>query len=176
VRRGLKESMSKRSLYPRERSDRLFFFYFVAVTLVASIMTIGAYLLGGGPSWQRSVLLLLVGPVGLAVTYFLQSPTGQVDPYSRIISNITRMGGELNKLSEFLKQEQTKVAQSEAIVKRLQVERNDLKAIVAADRETVNAVLAAQARNNGSWKERVIGFVSGVAASILAAWLYEYFH
>ena len=91
--------------------------------------------------------------------------------YTSVIAQIETIGKQLSTLSKFLERERTKVADAEGAIKRLESEKASLDPVVAAQRQTVEAVLGAYARRNAAnvWKERAIGFVLGLTASIVAA-------
>lgn len=170
--------MSKRKLYPRGRGDRVFFWYFLTLTLLSWAAAITLYLIGEKPRWSSWIVLLCLPPLVLVLLHFMQQiPRDMGDPYANVISEIAEMGTQLGTLATFLKQEQIKVAESEAILRKLENEKAQLEPVVATHRETVNAILAAHSKITSSraWKERAIGFISGVITSLLASILFELF-
>jgi hypothetical protein len=97
--------------------------------------------------------------------------------YSAAITQIEHIDKQLYELVKFLKEERRKVAESEATVLKLQDEKTKLEPVVLAQRDTVNAILSAYARTTSSrvWKERGLGFISGLLASLVAAMVFDYF-
>jgi len=112
------------------------------------------------------------------VMYFKQDPTyDELEEYTVVIANIEGISRQLSDLDTFLKRERGRVAESEATLARLQNEKTQLEPVVLAQRETVNAVLAAFTATKASRarKERVLGFMMGVLASLVAAIVFEFF-
>ena len=111
--------------------------------------------------------------------YFTQTmpPEDAETRYSAIIADIGRMGTKLDALSKFLKEERAKIEESESVLRSLRNEKTQLEPVVTAHRETVEAILAAHARTTASraWKERALGFMSGILTSLLATLLFELF-
>lgn len=110
---------------------------------------------------------------------FPEEPTGGggVDEYSEVIAKISGIGKHLSDLNEFLEKERRRVADTEATVRSLNEEKTKLEPLVLTQRETVEAILAAHAARTARqvWKERLFAFAFGVAASITASFVYEYF-
>ena len=102
---------------------------------------------------------------------------GVVDEYSEVIGKISGIGKQLSELNEFLEKERRRVADTEATVRSLNEEKTKLEPLVLTQRETVEAILAAHAARTArqAWKERMFGFVLGLAASLTASFVYEYF-
>ena len=109
--------------------------------------------------------------------YVAQEPSqDEFGNYNVAIANMETIGNQLSQLVGFLKEEQRKVAESEATLRRLTDERTQLEPVVLAQRDTVNAILSAHARNTAAraWKERLLGFIMGLIASLLASIVFEY--
>ncbi len=173
--------MSNRKLYPSNAQHRFFFWAAISCCLVGWGMALLGYRFWVSFEWYEWAFLLLGGPayfVYITIYFARQSPTEPIEEqYSMVIADIENMGKQLTTLADFLKTERTKVEESAAVVKRLQDEKIQLEPVVTAQRETVNAILAAHAKTTAShaWKERAIGFVSGVLTSLLATMLFEFF-
>jgi len=169
--------MSKHKLYPTRSGDRRMFWFLVSLTLFGWFIRVVSYKSGELTEWYSWLVLLFAAPMMLVLLYVIQDlpNEGAEDAYIRVIANISAMGKQLSELAEFLKKEQMKVAESEATLKRLQDEQTQLEPVVATQRQTVNAILAANARTMAAkaWKERVLTFMSGVVASLLATMLFE---
>ena len=167
--------MPKRKLYPTRLLDR-FLIWVVIVAILGSLWL--TYTTGPFLGWYHWLLLLVAAFSFWAIPYFL-SDWGKEDverKYSIVISNIESMGRQLTSLLEFLKQERTKLAEWEATLRRLQDEKTELEPVVTTYRGTVNAILSAHSRTTTSrvWKERALGFMSGLLTSLLASALLEY--
>jgi len=169
--------MSKHKLYPTRSGDRGMFWFLVSLTLFGWFIRVVSYKSGELTEWYNWLVLLFAAPMMLVLLYVIHDlpKEGAEDAYIRVIANISNMGKQLSELAEFLKKEQMKVAESEATLKRLQDEQTQLEPVVATQRQTVNAILAANARTMAAkaWKERVLTFMSGVLASLLATMLFE---
>jgi len=148
----------------------------LAIALLMAVVTAVAWKLGetlftwialaGTLTWLVNVLLLKES-----------APSNpSVDEYSQTIKTISQISTQLSKLSTFLEKERTRVADTEATIKKLNEERSKLEPLVNTQRETVDAILAAHAERaaNRAWRERFIGFSLGLGASLLASLIYGY--
>ena len=171
--------MSKRKLYPPSRIDRGILWFALILILAIDLFTITwPHYRQGQAGWGDvigiSVSLLLIW----VFVYFIQDlPKDEFENYTASIAKIESIGKQLTELVNFLKQERQKVAESEATLIKLEDERTKLEPVVLAQRDTVNAILTAHARTTASrvWKERALGFLSGLLASLLAAMVIEHF-
>ena len=80
----------------------------------------------------------------------------------------------MKNLVEFVQTEKKRLKEAEDVLAKLEQERNTLIPVVEADRKIVQAIFQLQAQMNreGVWKNRIIAFVSGVLASIIASFFY----
>ncbi|WP_321448435.1 hypothetical protein [uncultured Cohaesibacter sp.] len=87
------------------------------------------------------------------------------------IKKIEQTKTSLKGLIVYLESQQDKIAEGEALIKSLKAQEDAIKPILGVNEKTVAAILDAQANRNKEniWKERFIGFGSGVVASIVAA-------
>jgi len=109
----------------------------------------------------------------------IQSRREDADPfenYTVAIQNIENVGNQLSNLVDFLKQERERVEESRATLRLLQSEKSELEPVVVAQRDAVNAILSAYTRTTASkvWRERALGFASGLVASLVASLVFEY--
>ena len=129
-----------------------------------------------GSRWLGIALCSLI-LVELVVVYAIQPQRrDEFEAYTKAINDIEIIGNQLSTLVGFLKKEQRRVIEAEETYRRLESEKTELEPVVRAQRETVNAILSAHAKTAASkaWKERALGFVSGLIASLLAAIVFEY--
>ena len=127
-------------------------------------------------------LITFLGAIG-AIAGFAAAYVFQIQPrkgvgsgnYAVVIETVAGVKRQLSELSEFLDRERVRVEETEAIVRNLGQEKARLEPIVATHRETVDAILAANARYaaRSAWKERLYGFALGVLASIVASFVFE---
>jgi hypothetical protein len=163
----------KRSLIPKSKIDRIG----LGTAFASAAIAVIAFTLG--ETWL--MLLGIFGSVGwLFNVYVLQDQVvsnPSVDEYSRVIKNIEEIGKQLSKLGSFLEKERARISDAEATIRKLDEEKNKLEPLVNTQRETVDAILAAHSERTAkrAWKERIIGFSLGLAASLIAAVIYEYF-
>lgn len=174
--------MSKRKIIPPGRTDRLLLFgssgsfvlfFFIGWWFIQSRVP------GWQPKWYHWVEVVLGILLFWAVVYRHQDDRSgdEFQHYTVALSNIEDIGGKLSELVIFLKREQQRVEDSRLTISRLQNEKTELEPVVLAQRDTVNAILSAYAKTTSSkaWKERAVGFVSGLLASLLAAIVFEFF-
>jgi len=162
----------KRSLIPKSRGDRISAVW----ALISVIVTLLAF--NSGQTW---VALIYIANVLAALfnAYVLQDriiANPSVDEYSRVINNIEAIEKQLSELNGFLQKERTRVADTEATIRKLNEEKSKLEPLVNTQRETVDAILATHSERTAkrAWKERMIGFSLGLAASLIASMIYEY--
>lgn len=162
----------KRKLIPPSTRDRIG----VSAALFSSI--IAALVLRMGD--YGFALFLIVGAlILLFMAYVIQDQPfdpESTEEYSDVIARIGLIGAQLSELSQFLERERTRVAEAEATVLRLNNEKAKLEPIVSTQRETVEAILAAHSERTAgnAWKERFLGFIFGVGASLVASFFYDY--
>ena len=173
-----------RKLYPTSRIDRqVLLGGLIAIVLLYILMPLGLSWLRG--EWRvfwyltRYAFPYVVGSFFAVwvVSYLTQEPSkDEFEEYTKAIANIEGVGKELTGLVKFLNQERQRVAESEATLRNLQDEKTKLEPVVLAQRDTVNAILSAHARATASraWKERMLGFITGLFASLIASMVVEY--
>lgn len=162
----------KRNLYPSSKRDRWQFWGTILIIVPGTLLA--TYM---GDYW-----LVAIGVLGLLAgvmnVYLLQDQPseGRGDEYSAVISQIKGIEEQLADLNAFLERERKRVADTEGTLVKLQQERASLEPIVLTQRETVEAILAAHSSKTASnaWKERIIGFVLGALASLMAAMIYDW--
>jgi low affinity Fe/Cu permease len=168
----LKRFISRRRITLADRWDRIF--------LLVGCIIFGVFWWVVPPHlavyWDLIIILSVSFGLWLFLYIIQDVPEDPFSGYTDAIQDIERISGQLSNLVEFLKQERAKVEESEATLSKLQSERRQLEPVVVAQRETVNAILSAHARVSASkiWKERALGFVSGLLASLLASLVFEY--
>jgi hypothetical protein len=165
------QNMNK-PLYPHSARDRQLFWLSVANAIGAIINVFS------GVYWV-AIILATVSVFLFSLSYFLpdnEETTSPSDEYDKVISKVATMATQLNELNQFFTREQTRIKNVEATIQKLNEERSALEPLVRTQRETVEAILSAHADRTSrlAWKERLIGFGSGILTSILASIIYEY--
>jgi|ERR1039458_1984410 TolA-binding protein len=94
--------------------------------------------------------------------------------YSQQLQQLDGVQQGLRDLSDFVSQQRTRLQESEQLVSKLQEEKQRIEPLVQADRKVVDAVFQLQEQRAAAAisRERWIGFGLGVAASLLASFLY----
>lgn len=177
IQTSVRNFFHKRRLYPTSLRDRILLWggCFAIVLLVGSPWGVGWFWRFGRVEWTAVAIGVMFF---WAFLYVIQdSPKDDFGTYTSAIAEIEGISGRLSELVDFLKAERQRLEESEATLRRLHNEKTQLEPVVLAHRDTVNAILAAYARTNSSraWKERAVGFVSGLMASFLASLVLEYF-
>jgi hypothetical protein len=163
----------KRSIIPRTWVDRIM----VICGLLEVLPTVFGVMRGS--YWATAFFGTFSVLAFIKAYVFPDEPTGGgvVDEYSEVIEKISGIGKQLTDLKEFLERERKRVADTEATVRSLTEEKTKLEPLVLTQRETVEAILAAHAARTArqAWRERMFGFILGLAASLAASFVYEYF-
>ncbi|MBL0312834.1 MAG: hypothetical protein IPP78_08985 [Holophagaceae bacterium] len=154
----------KRTLYPTSNVDRrLFWTVALCLAQIPFYQLLGHY-------WFASAFGL-IAVFGIVFLYlFGDQPSEQnVDRYSTVIAQLNSLKTELLSLQFFFEQERKLIVDTENNLRKLQDTKAELEPVVLAQRKTVDAILAAQSGRAAStaWKERAIGFLLGVFASVL---------
>lgn len=94
--------------------------------------------------------------------------------YGEQLTRIDGVQQSLKNLSEFVAQQRTRLQESEQVVSKLQEEKQRIEPVIQADRRTIDAVFQLQEQRSSSSlsRERWIGFVLGIVASLLASFIY----
>ena len=163
----------KLSIIPEHWLDRM--------TVIVGLVEASGVVIGVIQGLYWAIALFGTISVGLLIKAYVfpveRIGGGVVDEYSEVIGKISDIGKQLSDLNEFLARERRRVADTEATVRSLNEEKTKLEPLVLTQRETVEAILAAHAARTArqAWKERMFGFVLGLAASLAASFVYEYF-
>lgn len=117
---------------------------------------------------------------GFASVYLLQDEVigeNLASDYTAIIGQVTGLSAQLADIGSFLRQQQSQIADTEAILAKLKDEKKMLEPIILTQRETVEAIMSSHASRlaRNVWKERLIGFLLGLLASVIASIIYGLF-
>jgi len=170
-----------KSLFPKGLLDR-----FLVYTATGVIFLQLLYSNGGLP-WRINVKIaltlalagwfLMSNVILLSNTFAKKSAGGGADAYAVVINKTSNIIDSLSELSEFLAAERAKIFEAEAAVRSLKEEKASLEPVVATNRETVAAILAAYQGNSrrAVWKERLVGFILGFIASAMSSLVIQLF-
>ncbi len=116
-----------------------------------------------------------VAAAGAAITSLFNPSKPKTDFDSQIV-RLKETEASLNDLVKFVRDQQSKLKDSEAVLSTLQKEHEKLKPVVEADRSIVEAILAAQSESQrlNVWYERMIGFLIGIAGSLVASFVWSF--
>lgn len=91
--------------------------------------------------------------------------------YENQVERLENIQSSVKDLAEFVSQQQKQLEESQVTLANLESERRKLEPVVQADRVVVEAILRLQAEKEMSnvWVERGIGFLLGIAGSLIAS-------
>jgi uncharacterized protein HemX len=131
-----------------------------------------------GPTAIATVVIL---GVGSTVAYFVDADQRLKEKqrieavgYTDQLRQLDTVQQSIKNLSEFISQQRTRLQESEQVVTSLQAEKKRIEPLVQADRKAIEAVFQLQEQRSAASvrSERWIGFGFGVAASLLASFIY----
>lgn len=157
-------------LYPPQNVDR-FVLWVGIVGLSIGIPVLIVSGLGSIYGWW----CMVSGSFSISIAYFFQSEPTE---HSEIIAQLDSVQSALGKLNDYIGRERSRLEETKKTVDALTSQREKLKPIVETSRETIDAILTAhsEANRRSVWKDRVIGIVLGIIASIVAALILKYFN
>ena len=142
--------------------------------VVESLIEFFQFMYSDTKRWYRhsiALMSLLAAAGGLvAVTLDMSGMRGKSTTFQQKIERLNDTEAALKEIGQFVQEQRSQMNESQKVVESLRREHETLQPMVEADKQKVNAILAAyaEAQSWSIWKERSIGFVSGVLASILA--------
>lgn len=94
--------------------------------------------------------------------------------YQTQIQQLNQTEKNIKQLLQFVETQKMTLRNTEDTISSLRAEQEKLKPLVESDRSVVDAIFRAQEERNSAsiWRERWIGFGFGVAASLLASFLW----
>lgn len=133
----------------------------LAATLVQTIFTvaIGALIFySGAKTWN----------------YLSGSSAAESQSYEKQLATLNGVQDSLDNLKKFLDLQKKELEERETLLSKLRYERAELQPLVEADREVIVSILRIQAEQNsrGLWNERAIGFIVGIASSLVASFIW----
>ncbi|WP_158681613.1 hypothetical protein [Microbulbifer pacificus] len=96
--------------------------------------------------------------------------------YEKQVERLASIQSSVKDLADFVSQQQKQLESSRVTLQSLENERKKLEPVVQADREVVEAILKLQAEKEVSsvWLERGIGFLLGIAGSLIASIIFAF--
>lgn len=91
--------------------------------------------------------------------------------YEKQVERLEQIQNSVKDLADFVSQQKQQLDISRDTLQSLEKEKEKLKPMVEADRQVVEAILQLQAEKESSnvWLERGIGFMLGIAGSLVAS-------
>jgi len=132
-------------------------------------------------TWDTLEPLTFITSAILSIILFLvkglrekQERTDEIKVQS---AKLQAMIDNLDELKSFVESQRKRIEEEEIIVNQLKNEKEQLKPIVQADKEVVNAIFSIQEnrQRKSVWIDRAIGFFIGIFSSIAASYIFQYF-
>lgn len=97
--------------------------------------------------------------------------------YETQIDSLNNIAKNIDTLKVFVLEQKENLKSSQQALSELKTRQEQLKPVLEADQNTVNAIFAMQAEHNKNniWLERAIGFFLGIASSLVASLIWSYF-
>jgi len=126
-----------------------------------------------GPASTVGWIVLAMAILCFWMVYFFQSPP---TPHSEMLERLGTVQTSLKEVDQFISREMTRLKEAQQTVDELTATKDRLRPVVDADKETVDAVLSAytDSSRRSVWKDRAVGFVLGVVASMVASLILAY--
>lgn len=98
--------------------------------------------------------------------------------YQTQIEQLEQTEVGIKQLLSFIELQKQNIREAEDTVSSLKKEQETLKPLVESDKAVVDAIFRAQEKRNqkNDWRERWIGFAFGVAASLIASFIWFVIH
>lgn len=97
--------------------------------------------------------------------------------YLTQLSQLNNTEKNIKQLLEFVSYQKTALREAEDSLSKLRSEKEKLQPLLDSDKATIEAIFRAQEDRTSSsvWKERTIGFASGIVASLIASFIWYIF-
>jgi hypothetical protein len=128
------------------------------------------------PSGDAGLLGIVLLGVAIYYFFFREAEPELASTVQERIAALDRSAAELRGLSEFIADQKRMLEEHERVLQTLRAEEEELSPAIQANRQTVNAILAAEAKRqqDGVWWSRIEGFGMGVLSSMVASLLWRW--
>jgi hypothetical protein len=115
--------------------------------------------------WLLLVVILSLGGIAVLGAYSLNVPTAK--PFQEQMQRLKDTEAALAELTTFVNDQRTKLQESQQVMESLKKEHDELKPVVDAKRELVDALFAVQAKRerNNMWINRGLGVLGTIVAA-----------
>ncbi|QTD35574.1 hypothetical protein [Pseudomonas fluorescens] len=131
---------------------------------------------------STSILSMLIAAIGAGISIYAIELDQKKQESKRLESNnyqlqLTQLNDtekNIKQLLEFVKSQQASLRETEDSISKLRSEREKLQPLVELDKSTIEAIFRAQEERVSAsvWRERIIGFVIGIVASLIASFIW----
>ena len=129
-------------------------------------------------SWIQLFIAIVSALISIIIIVNQKEPpnvqTGSL--YTSQIQTLDGVERSLEKLTSFVRQQKQMIQEAQGTLEGLKNEQDKLKPLLEADRRVVESLLQIQAekQNREIWSERATGFFIGIAASLVASFLFSF--
>ncbi|WP_340051108.1 hypothetical protein [Pseudomonas proteolytica] len=126
-----------------------------------------------------TTIILIVGGTYLIKQDQLKLEAKRLESNNYItqLSQLNNTEQNIKQLLEFVSSQKTALREAEDSLFKLRSEKERLQPLLDSDKATIEAIFKAQEDRASSsvWKERTIGFASGIVASLIASFIWYIF-
>ncbi|MBX8620480.1 hypothetical protein K4754_00420 [Pseudomonas glycinae] len=131
---------------------------------------------------STSILSILMTAIGTGISIYAieldqkkqESKRLENNNYQLQLTQLNDTEKNIKQLLEFVKSQQASLRETEDSISKLRSEREKLQPLVELDKSTIEAIFRAQEERVSAsvWRERIIGFVIGIVASLIASFIW----
>ncbi|WP_095114327.1 hypothetical protein [Pseudomonas sp. Irchel 3H7] len=131
---------------------------------------------------STSILSILIAAIGTGISIYAieldqkkqESKRLENNNYQLQLTQLNDTEKNIKQLLEFVKSQQASLRETEDSISKLRSEREKLQPLVELDKSTIEAIFRAQEERVSAsvWRERIIGFVIGIVASLIASFIW----
>jgi sensor c-di-GMP phosphodiesterase-like protein len=131
---------------------------------------------------STSILSILMAAIGTGISIYAieldqkkqESKRLENNNYQLQLTQLNDTEKNIKQLLEFVKSQQASLRETEDSISKLRSEREKLQPLVELDKSAIEAIFRAQEERVSAsvWRERIIGFVIGIVASLIASFIW----
>ena len=119
----------------------------------------------------------IIASVFVFISYYYGDLDQKDSPtYEQQLDSLNKIENSITTLKEFVKIQKDELKISHTAIKQLKDEQQILQPLVEADKKVIEAMFKMQAKQyqQGIWIDRILGFLIGIASSLVASLLWAY--